>query len=172
MAISKAVWGTSAESSIKTFSRTKDGRGAFLALIATHASDVKYRAIVEFRNNLLTNIKWTGRSYPLDTHIADHRQAVDDPTDCAMHVQNQIPNDSQRVEYLIDSITCQDGVLQAAIGNIRADTNNMRSNFEATASHMLGVDSYKRISSNLKGSGAGGNKGAQTSDTKFTAGRR
>jgi len=57
MAISKAVSGTSVESTIKSFSRSKNGRGAYLALIANHAGDVKYRAIVKTRMNLLTNIK-------------------------------------------------------------------------------------------------------------------
>ena len=42
----------SVESTIKPFSRRKDGRGAFLALIANHADDVKYRAIAKKRQNL------------------------------------------------------------------------------------------------------------------------
>ena len=32
------------------------------------------------------------------------------------------------------------------MGNIRADTNNMCSNFEAAASHIIEVDPYRRAS--------------------------
>ena len=96
MAISKAASGTSAESTIKTFARTKDGRGAFRALIANHAIA---------RMNLVTNIKWNGRSYPVETHVSNHRQAADDLTECAMHISNQVPDESQRVEYLLYSIS-------------------------------------------------------------------
>ena len=45
--IEEASRGTSVESTIKPFSRRKDGRGAFLALIANHDGDVKYRAIAK-----------------------------------------------------------------------------------------------------------------------------
>ena len=101
---------------------------------------MKYRLIVKSGNNLLTNIKWTGRAHPLETHIANHRQAADDLTDCSAHIFNLVPNNLQQVKYLIDSITCQDSALQAAIGNIRAGTNNMRNDFEAVALHLLEVD--------------------------------
>ena len=146
MLISKAVAGTSVESTIKSFSRQKDGRAAYLALVANHAGDGKYRAIVKARMNLLQNIKWNGRSFPLEQHVSNHRTAVDDLNDCAQHIQNAVPNMSQRVEYLLESISSQDSSLQAAMGNIRADTNNMRSNFETAASHIIEVDPYRRAS--------------------------
>ena len=56
--IARAVVGTSVESTIKLFSQRNYGRAAVLALIANHAGDTKYRAIVKFRNNILQNIKW------------------------------------------------------------------------------------------------------------------
>ena len=146
MMISKAVAGTSVESTIKSFSRQKDGRAAYRALVANHAGDEKYRAIVKARMNLLQNIKWNGRSYPLEQHVSNHRTAVDDLVDCALHINNAVPNMSQRVEYLLESISCQDSALQAAMGNIRADTNGMRSNFETAASHLIEVDPYRRAS--------------------------
>ena len=58
--IEKATRGTSVESTVKSFSRRKDGRGAFLALISNHAGDTKYRAILKKRMNLLQTIKWNG----------------------------------------------------------------------------------------------------------------
>jgi hypothetical protein len=155
MMISKAVAGTSVESTIKSFSRQKDGRAAYKALVANHAGDEKYRAIVKARMNLLQNIKWNGRSYPLEQHVSNHRTAVDDLVDCALHINNAVPNMSQRVEYLLESISCQDSALQAAMGNIRADTNGMRSNFETAASHLIEVDPYRRASNQGTNSNTG-----------------
>ena len=66
MMIAKAVAGTSMESTIKIYSRHKDGRTTLLALIANHMGDTKYCAIVKARNNLLHNIKWNGQNYPLE----------------------------------------------------------------------------------------------------------
>ena len=53
MKIKKASRGTSMESAVKAFSRCKDGRGVFLAFVANHASNTKYRAIQKKRMNLL-----------------------------------------------------------------------------------------------------------------------
>jgi hypothetical protein len=167
MMISKAVAGTSVESTIKSFSRQKDGRGAYKALVANHAGDEKYRAIVKSRMNLLQNVKWNGRSYPLEQHVSNHRTAVDDLVDCALHISNAVPNMSQHVEYLLESISCQDSSLQAAMGNIRADTNGMRGNFETAAGHLIEVDPYRRGTNQ-----ANPNKGKQATVSAVTfAGR-
>ena len=47
MMISKAVTGTTVESTIKSFVRAKDGRGAYRALLTNHAGEAKYRAMVK-----------------------------------------------------------------------------------------------------------------------------
>ena len=69
MKIEKAIRGTSVESTVQAFNRSKDGRPAFLALVANRAGDTKYRAISKKRMNLLQNIKWNGRSYPLESRM-------------------------------------------------------------------------------------------------------
>jgi hypothetical protein len=171
MKVEKATRGTSVESTVKAFSRRKDGRGAFLALISNHAGDTKYRAILKKRMSLLQNIKWNGRAYPLETHVSNHRQAVDELRECAEHITATVPNKDQRVEYLIDSITCSDNTLQAAIGLIRANTNNMRNDFELAATALIEVDPYRR---SQRSSGSGGRQGANVSATggiDFSAGR-
>ena len=151
MMVAKAVAGTSVESTINSFSRRKDGRGAFQALIANHAGDTKYRAIVKARNNLLQNVKWNGCNYPLEQHVSNHRTAVDDLRDCANHIGNAVPTMQQRVEFLLDSIVSQDSALQAAMGNIRADTQGLRGDFENAASHLIEVDPYRRASNPHRG---------------------
>lgn len=166
MMIEKAVRGTSVESTVKSFARRKDGRGAFQALIANHAGDVKYRAILKKRMNLLQNVKWNGRAYPLESHVSNHRNAYDDLRECSTHITVSVPNDSQRVEYLIDSINCTDNSLQAVIGLIRANTNNMRNDFELASSALIEVDPYKRSSK------SGGNqREASINAIDFSAGR-
>jgi hypothetical protein len=166
MMIEKSSRGTSVESTIKGYARRKDGRGAFLALIANHAGDVKYRAIMKKKMNLLQNVKWNGRSYPLESHVSNHRTAVDDLNECSAHITVAVPDQSQRVEYLIDSISCADTTLQAAIGLIRANTNNMREDFESAASTLIEVDPYKR--SNKSGTTP---RNANISAIDFSAGR-
>ena len=135
--IEEAVRGTSVESTIKPFSRRKDGRGAFLALIANYSGDVKYRAIAKKRQNLIQKIKWTGNSYALETHVSNHRQAYDDLRECSTHINVPVTSDPQRVEYLINSITSKDITLQASIRLVRENTNNMRNNFEGAAIYSL-----------------------------------
>ena len=142
--LEKACRGTSVESTVKTFSRTQNGRGAYLALIDHHAGESKYRTIMKKRMNLLQNIKWNGRNYSLEKHVSNHRQAVDDLNDCSTHITVTAPDSSQRVEYLIDSINCADSTLQATIGLIRTNVNNMREDFELAANALIEVDPYKR----------------------------
>ena len=142
MKIEKATRGTSVESTVKAFSRRKDGQAAFLALIANHAGDTKYRFILKKRMNLLQSIKWNGRSYPLETHVSNHRQAVDNLRDYSDHITVSVSDQSQRVQYLIDSIACNDNTLQAAIGLIRANINNIHNDFESATSTLIEVDPY------------------------------
>lgn len=163
--VEEAVRGTSVESSIKAFSRTKDGRGAYNALVSNHAGEAKYRAIAKKRINHLTQVKWTGNAFPLETHVSHQRTSADDLRDCANHITVQVPSQSQRVEYLIDSITCKDSALQATIGLIRSNTNNMRNDFEAAATALIEVDPYKRSSKNVS------NRNANVSALDFNAGR-
>ena len=125
------------ESTIKSYSRRKDSRSAFLALVLNHAGDTKYRAIVKSRINLLQNIKWNGRNYPLEQHVSNHRTPIDNLCDYATHIGNAVPNTPHRVEFLIESITSQDNTLQAAMGNILANTNGLRSYFEVASSHLI-----------------------------------
>jgi hypothetical protein len=164
--LEKACRGTSVESTIKTYSRTQNGRDAFLALIDHHAGESKYRSILKKRMNLLQNIKWNGRNYSLEKHVSNHRQAFDDLNDCANHITVTAPDAAQRVEYLIDSIVCPDSTLQAAIGLIRSNVNNMREDFELAANALIEVDPYKRAQRPPSG-----RPNAQVSAIDFGSGR-
>ena len=110
----------------------------------TPAGDVKYRAIAKKRQKLLQTIKWTGNSYALETHVSNHCHAYDDIRECSTHITVPVPSNPQRVEYLIDSITSKDITLQASIGVVRANTNNMRNDFEGVANILIEIDPYRR----------------------------
>ena len=165
--IEEAARGTAVESTLKSFARSKDGRAAFLALISNHADATKYRTISKKRLSFLLRHKWNGRNHPLETHVSNHRVAYDDLRDCSAHVTVTVPNPEQRVEYLIDSINNSDTTLQAAIGLVRANTNNMRSDFEAAASSLIEVDPYHRSSRNNPNTG----RTANVSAIDFSGGR-
>jgi hypothetical protein len=166
MMIEKCARGTSVESTIKGFARKKDGRGAFKALIANHAGETKYRSIMKKKMHQLQMIKWNGRSYALEAHVSNHRNAADDLRECSEHITVAVPDQTQCVEYLIDSINCADNTLQATIGLIRANTNSMRDDFEKAASALIEVDPFKRSNK------VGGNpRNANVSAIDFGAGR-
>ena len=105
--------------------------------------------------------------FPLESHVSNHRNAHDELKECSDHITVPVPDDSQKVEYLIDSITCQDNTLQASIGLIRANTNNMRSDFEKAASSLIEVDPYRRGNRVTQPS----NRTATISAVDFRAGR-
>ena len=93
---------------------------------------------------MLQNIKWNGRNYPLETHTTNHRQAFDNLRECSKHITVPVPDQFQIFEYLIDSIACGDNTLQAAIGLVKSNTNEMRQKFEAAATALIEVDPYRR----------------------------
>ena len=97
--------------------------------------------------------------------MSNHRQAHDDLLECSAHIQCAVPGPVEKVEHVIDSITCTDSTLHADIGLIRANTNNMREDFEAAASSLIEVDPYRR-----KNRGIGRN--ADVSSIDFKTGRR
>ena len=101
----------------------------------------------------------------LESHVSNHK-AIDDLHKCSTHITSTVSNDAQRVKYLLDSIICQDASLQAAIGIVRANTNNMQHNFDLAAASFIEVDPYKRSQG-----GHHFSKYASISSIDFSAGR-
>ena len=138
----QAVRGDSVESTIKSYSHKKDGRSAVKELISNHAGKTKYHSIMKKRMNLLQNIKGNGRTYPLETHITNQRQAFDNLSKCSEHITVPVPDQSQIFEYLIDSLACGDNTLKSAIDLVQTNTNDMRQNFETAATDIIEVNTY------------------------------
>ena len=138
--------GTSVYSTFNKFSHCKYGRGSFITFILNHAGDNNYRAICKKSMNLLQDIKWNGHSDPLDTHVYNHCQALEDLQYCDTHINTSVPYQAQQVKYLIDSISCSDKKLKVEIEMVHANINNMHHNFEAATSTLIVVNPLQEVS--------------------------
>lgn len=138
--LEEATRTTSFAASIKPFQRSKNGRGAFLALVSQYAGEDKWRAELKKQDDLLHNRKWKGNTnLSLDRFISQHRNAYVSMSQCAEHVPFQLPNALTRVTYLLDAIECNDHALQASIALVKNDDGptGKLSDFEKTASFLL-----------------------------------
>ena len=141
--LEEATRTTSYAASLKPFQRAKNGRGAWMAMLSQYAGEDKWRAEIKFQDDLLHNRKWKGQShFSLDKFIAQHRNAFVSMSQCADHVNFQLPNELSRVTYLLDAIENNDAPLQAAMALCRNDNgpDGKMNDFEATASFLLPHD--------------------------------
>ena len=146
-ALEEAARSTSYAASIKPFQRTKNGRGALLALTNQYAGNDKWEAEIHKQDDLLHTQVWKGQSnFPLEGFITQHRNAFMSMQQCAEHIAYQLPNELTRVGYLLEGIQCSDPGLQAAMAIVRTDdgVNRMRSDFEKAAAHLLPYDPIAR----------------------------
>ena len=151
--LEEATRGTIYAPSLKPFQRAKNGRGAWNALISQYAGEDKWRAELKRQDDLLHNRRWKGQSnFTLDRFISQHRNAFTSMTQCAEHVDFQLPNELTRVTYLLDAIEHGDAELQAAMALVRNDTgpNGKMNDFEATAAFLLPKDPVSRKRSQAK----------------------
>jgi hypothetical protein len=155
--LEEATRGTSYAPTIKPYQRTKQGREAWRSLVNQYAGQDKWEAEVKRQDDLLHNRQWKGQSnFSLEKFIAQHRNAYVSMRQCVEHITFQLPNERTRVAYLLDAIQCNDPGLQAAMANVRTDTDpadGKMNDFEATASYLLPYDpvSKKRAAGNKRG---------------------
>ena len=145
---------------IKPFTRLKNGRGAFQALVSSHAGKDKWEKMQKDKLSFLTSTKWNGRQYSLEKFTNLHRSGYVQLEECQLHVDFQLPTEHTRVGFLIDNITNPDPDLRAALGNIRLNTQNMRDDFEAAVTYLLPVCPYNKN----KATSSKGNNKAHVSD--------
>ena len=143
-ALEEATRSTTYSSTVKAFSRSRDGRGAWFAVISNHAGNDKWELLQKENTKWLMNTKWTGRNYSLEKFCNQHRSRFVNLQEAASHVDFQLPTAHTRVGYLIDNIENPDADLRAAIANIRQDVNNTRSDFENAVAVLLPVDPFKK----------------------------
>ena len=139
--IEVATRGTKYQASIIPFRRTKNGRGAYKALLAQHAGPSVWDKLIKEEESFMKNRKWTGgTNVTLEKHLEMHRSAFINLSQAADHILYQLPNHRTRVTYLIDSIDCKDAEIQAALAQIRIDDPGMRDTFETAAAFLLPAD--------------------------------
>jgi hypothetical protein len=111
--IEEATRATPYAASIKPFQKSKNGRGAWLAVLNQYAGKDKWEAEIKRHEKLLHTGEWKGQSnYTLERFIAEHRNAFVSMQAAAENVRYQLPNEHSRVGYLLDAILCNDAGLQ------------------------------------------------------------
>ena len=126
-----AVRGHDVAATIAPFRRTRDGRGALLALKSQHAGKAIYDQLVKEAESVLKNRQWSGTtSITLQQHMGLHRKAFITLSECAEQIPVDVPNERARVTYLLDSIITTDPNVLAATAAVRQDEVDKRVNFE------------------------------------------
>lgn len=148
------VSGTSYESSIKSFQRTRNGRGAYLALCQHNMGTAKWDKIIQEAETYVMKREWDGKNarFTLKSHINKHREAHNDMVRAADHIAYEVPNEHTRVGRLLKSLTSTNGTVLAAITNIHGDTNR-RGDFENAADFLLLTTEMQKGSNNAGGGG-------------------
>ena len=138
--VEEATRSTQYAASIRTFTRTKNGRDAMIALKAQFAGVDKWTTVIHENETLLHTRKWKGTgTFTLEYFISQHRNAYVTITHAAEHVPYQLPNEATRVRYLLEGIETQDAQLLTAIEAVRGDQTLLTgkaSNFELAAAHL------------------------------------
>ena len=140
--LEEATRGSVYASTVKSFSQSKNGRDAWFAMLTSHTGDDKWEQLQKDKMKFMMNTKWNGKTYSLEKFCGVHRTAYVQMQEAAVHVQFQLPNEHSRVGFLIDNIVHSDPDLRAAIANVRADRDGMRTDFENTVTYILPVDPF------------------------------
>lgn len=140
----EATRGTIYASTVKPYSRKKDGRSAWKSMVSSHAGTDKWEQLQKDRSKFMMNTKWNVHNFSLEKFTGIHRSSYISLQEAAAHINFQLPTENTRVGYLIDNIINADPNLRAAISSVRIDTNGMRSNFETAVAFLLPVDPYSK----------------------------
>ena len=132
------VQGTSFESSIKTFQKARDWRGAYLALCQHNLGFSKWDKIINEAETYVMRREWNGKNlrFTLRSRISKHREAHNEMMRASQFVEYELPNDHTRVWCLIKNITNRDPSILSAITHIQGN-QHQRNNFEAAADFLL-----------------------------------
>jgi hypothetical protein len=121
--IEAALRGSAVTPSIAQFWKNRDGRAAYLAVLAQHAGRNVYDKLHREAEDKLQNRKWNGAaSITLSQHMDMHRSAWIQLNDCAEHIPLEIPQGRSRVTMLLKSLDgCVDPGVLAALAAVRQD---------------------------------------------------
>ncbi len=168
--IEEATRETRYSASISPFSRKKDGRGAWMALIAQYVGKDKWQNELDRQETFLHTRIWKGNSnFPLESFIMQHRSAHISMVRCADHVPYQLPNERTRVTHLLNGIKTSDAELLSALAVIKSDDGpgGRVERFEDTAAYLIRFDP---VSSKRRKSGANGRQQQQIAGVEIKNG--
>ena len=131
--------GTIYSTTMKVFTRIKDGRKASLAMVSSHVGSDKWEQLQKENLKFLMNTKWTGKVYSLEKFTGLHRSKFVQLEECQIHVNFQLPSEFTRAGFLLDHAISKDPDLVAALGSIRLGINEMRENFDTAVTFVLPV---------------------------------
>ena len=136
--IEEALRGTGYVTSLAPYRKSKDGRGAWMALMGQYAGKAMWDKLQKEQESILHTRRWTGTNpTTLKQHCDIHRKAFVQLEQASEHVQIQLPSARTRVTYLLDSLDTKDPDVLAALAHIRALSGGMREDFEATVAYLL-----------------------------------
>ena len=145
--LEEATRSTSYAASIKPFQHSKDGRGAWIALIGQYSGRDKWEVEIKKQEQLLHSQIWKGQSkFSLEHFITQHQNAFISMQACTEHVQYQLLNTHSRVGYLLDVIQCSEAPLQAVVASIQTNDgmHGMCNKFEVAVTHLVAYDSVAK----------------------------
>lgn len=143
---------------IKAFTRTKNGRGAWIAFKAHYRGSSELEAIEAAAEKALETAKYTGEKprYNFETHVSKHLRAhldIEKATGVAIA-------ENTKVRKLLASIDCS--MMVAAVAGIRAQAH-LRNSFDETVNYMRGFilsspGATRNVSATETRKGGGGRK--------------
>ena len=120
--LEKALRHTTFYSTLRPFSRSKNGRDAWIALRAQYLGEDKRRAEIREVEDILNNREWKGvSSYKLEKYASLHRWCNERLKQIAEHTDYQLPDTRRQVERFITNIKSSDPELMAAVAQVKAD---------------------------------------------------
>ena len=122
---------------VAPYKATKDGRGAFYALVTQHAGTAKWEEIIKMANAQLRTMKFKGNNQlTLETHCNKHRTNFISLQEAGGFVPTEIPSARTRVTLLLDSIDCPDAFLLAQLAQVKANPA-LQEDFEGAVTLLL-----------------------------------
>ena len=127
--------GSSYVSSIQPFSRQKNGREAYKALVLHNLGSAKWDKVAEEADRRLTKVEWNGKSqrFTLLKHLTSHRNAHNDLVRASRCIDYQVPSESQRVKRLFASIKCSESRIESVRVQVLSDPTGLGNDFERCA---------------------------------------
>ncbi len=123
---------------IAPFLRTHDGRWAILAIVSQHAGRHVWDKIVKEANAVLLTRTWTGTtSITLLQHISGQRKSNIQLIEAAEHAPDDIPNNCQRVTYLLDWLKTEHPKVLACVAAVEQDETGKQVSFKDASTFLL-----------------------------------